>query len=146
MPPVRLAFYAGAGLTGWAIRTVTWSAFDHVALLLPDGFVLDVEPGTGVSEHAAMRQPDAVCVPDADGDVQRAALAWARSQAGKPYDWTADFGVLLHRDWRATDSWNCSELIARAFEVAGHPLLHADHVNRITPGVLAMSPLLSPAP
>jgi len=146
VPPLRLAFYRGAGLSAWAIRTVTWSAYDHVALLLPDGSVLDVEPGAGVSEHAATRTPDAVCTVDAPDVVLAEALAWARGQTGKPYDWLADLGVLLHRDWRAEGAWQCSEMATHAFEVAGRPLLNAAHVNRVTPGMLAMSPMLAPGP
>lgn len=139
MPPLRLAFYKGAGLSAWAIRTVTWSAYDHVALLLPDGSVLDVEPGAGVSEHLATRKPDAVCAVDAPDDVLDAALAWARTQIGKPYDWTAVIGIGLHRDWRQTGSFFCSELIALGFESVGIPLLHTTHMNRITPADIAMS-------
>jgi len=146
MAPVRLAFYRGAGLTGWAIRTVTWSDYDHVALLLPDGSVLDVEPGAGVSEHATTRVADAIYAVDATAAAQDAALAWARTQFGARYDWPAVLGIALHRDWRAPGAWACGELIARAFEVAGRPLLNAAHVNRITPGDLAMSPLLASAP
>ena len=146
MPPVRLVFYQGVGLTGWAIRTVTWSDYDHVAMLLPDGSVLDVEPSAGVSEHAATRLPDATHAVLASDDVQRAALAWARQQEGDRYDWAATLGIAAHRDWREPGAWMCSELLCRAFEVAGMPLLRADHVNRITPGDLLMSTLLSPSP
>ncbi len=146
MAPVRLAFYRGTGLTGWAIRTVTWSDYDHVALLLPDGSVLDVEPGAGVSEHATVRVADAVFAVDAPDSACDHAVAFAMQQIGKPYDWTAVIGIGLHRDWRQTDSFFCSELVALAFENAGCPLLHANHVNRVTPGDLLMSPLLRAVP
>jgi len=144
MAPVRLAFYRGAGLTGWAIRTITWSDYDHVALLLPDGSVLDVEPGAGVSEHATVRVADAIYTVNANTSMQDAALAWAQQQIGDRYDWSATLGIALHRDWREPGAWMCSELCVRAFEVAGQPLLNADHVNRITPGDLLMSPIIRP--
>jgi uncharacterized protein YycO len=56
-------------------------------------------------------------------------------QVGKPYDWRAitSFG-LGQRDWRKPDSWFCSELIARALEIAGVLHLPEDQpVWRITP-------------
>jgi hypothetical protein len=57
------------------------------------------------------------------------------AQDGKPYDWRAivSFG-LGSRDWREDDSWFCSELQARALEVAGLLKLPDDiPVWRITP-------------
>ena len=62
------------------------------------------------------------------------------NQIGKPYDWRAilSFG-LGERDWRAPDSWFCSELQAAALEAAGlltmTPCLP---VSRITPRDLFM--------
>lgn len=44
-------------------------------------------------------------VPDPD-----AAYTWACAQEGKPYDWTAIFGMAILRDWQDEDSWYCFEL------------------------------------
>jgi hypothetical protein len=57
------------------------------------------------------------------------------SQLNRPYDWRAilSFG-LGERDWRAEDSWFCSELVIRALEVAELVSLPASlPVDRITP-------------
>ncbi len=144
MPAARLAFYRGTGPTAWTIRTATWSAYDHCALLLDGGTVLDAEPGAGVSEHESTRTPDAVfdlAVPDA---AQHIAVGWARTQIGCRYDWLAVFGVELHQDWPTKGAWFCGSLLAQAFNEAHAPLLRTDHVNRVTPGELFMSPLLIP--
>jgi len=56
-------------------------------------------------------------------------------QLGAPYDWRAilSFG-LGQRDWRAPGAWFCSELQARALEVAGVLTLpNLLPVERITP-------------
>ena len=68
------------------------------------------------------------------------ALEWAITQEGKPYDLTAIFGILTDRNWRAEDSWFCSELIAAAFEHTTGPLFAMDtRLNRVFPGHIPMS-------
>lgn len=70
------------------------------------------------------------------------AYAWALSQAGKPYDYSAILGIALDRNWRDPKRWFCSELICAAFESAGAPLLStrpSDAVYRITPRDLLLS-------
>lgn len=66
-------------------------------------------------------------------------LEFLMSQLGKPYDYEAIWGFLLNRDWREPDSWICSELQARALEVAGIvPCLYLA-CNKITPVALALA-------
>jgi uncharacterized protein YycO len=48
---------------------------------------------------------------------------FALTQVGKPYDYSAIFGIALHRDWHDESKWFCSELVAVAAERAGNPLL-----------------------
>lgn len=67
-------------------------------------------------------------------------LAAACNQIGKPYDWTALFGLLLHRDWQEDDSWFCSELVAWAFAQGGDPLFRPEALHRVTPQHLWMLP------
>ena len=67
-----------------------------------------------------------------------AVIRAARSQVGKPYDLTALFGLLMHRDWQEDDSWFCSELVAWAFAQGGAPLFRADAMHRVTPHHLWM--------
>lgn len=67
---------------------------------------------------------------------------WERfleGEIGKPYDKTAIWGFVMGRDWREPDSWFCSELQARALEVAGAaPCLYLA-ANKITPVALALA-------
>lgn len=72
------------------------------------------------------------------------AYKWAQTQVGKKYDHTAIFGLALDRDWRARDSWFCSELVAEAFEQVGAPLLNPDvDVWRVTPRDILLSLVVS---
>ena len=68
------------------------------------------------------------------------AYEWALTQVGKPYDYTAIFGLALDRNWRKTDSWFCSELVSAAFEYAGSTLLNPlIEVWRVTPRDILLS-------
>ena len=71
----------------------------------------------------------------ATADEESAFWEFLFAQDGKPYDWRAIVGFGLgERDWREADSWFCSELQARALEVAGLLRLPKDvPVWRITP-------------
>ena len=73
-------------------------------------------------------------------------LNFLTAQIGKPYDFEAIAAFALERDWRAQDSWFCSELAAAALEACGwFPKPLAASVNEITPRdlLLAVSPWAS---
>ncbi len=142
---IRLRFSAGSGPAAAVVRAATWSWCAHVGFLLPDGRVLDATPELGV----ALRAPDAgdqdqVLGVDAAPGVLEAAVTWARGRLGQPYDWTGALGIGAHRDWGRDGAWFCSELMAAAFKAAGRPLLRTDHLDRVTPAQLLLSPLLVP--
>lgn len=69
------------------------------------------------------------------------AYEWARTQIGKPYDFSAIAGIALDRDWRNEDRFFCSELIALAFEKVGSLLSTRPSaaVYRVTPRDLLLS-------
>jgi uncharacterized protein YycO len=70
------------------------------------------------------------------------AYEWAKTQTGKPYDFSAITGMAINRDWRNESKYFCSELIALAFEKAGSPVLSTRPsvgVYRITPRDLLLS-------
>ena len=152
--PVFLQFITSDSFVSRAIRAVTWSQFSHVDLVVPSAIYY---PSNGA-------MPDMLLGAQADGvklrprnyckmtkcalvyanvtiEQSRTIYDFAMAQIGKPYDYTALMGNLLHRDWQEDDSWFCSELVAAAFAHAGVPLLRGNH-SRITPGMLLQSPLL----
>ena len=67
-----------------------------------------------------------------------AAIAAARSQIGKPYDWTGLFGFLSGRDWQKVNRWFCSELATWAIAQGGTRLFRLEAQSRVTPGDLWM--------
>lgn len=121
--------------TGFLIRLVTWSEFSHVALIDGDS-VLEA-----VAFHGVRRRPLGEAIADSSKaaivtfacDNPDNAIAYAVSQLGKPYDWTALVGLGLHRDWQEDDSWFCSEYFAACMQKADNPLFRAESMHRIVP-------------
>lgn len=144
MDHVKLLFCTSKKIGAAAIRAVTWSKYSHVALVDGDEAIEATWPAVRVaplaeviaahSDHVIVDLP---CFSPAD------AIRAARSQVGKPYDLTALFGLLMHRDWQEDDRWFCSELVAWAFTQGGSPLFRPDAMHRITPQHLWM---LAPEP
>ena len=121
------------------IRAVTWSRWSHVALVDGDDVIEAIWPAVRVAplaeviaKHSAHVIVELPCPSPAE------VIKAARSQVGKPYDLTALFGLLMHRDWQEKDSWFCSELVAWAFAAAGQPIFRQDASSRITPQHLWM--------
>lgn len=126
----------------WAIRTCTWSNWSHVGLVDgPDVIEAVALRGVVRTPLVERQQADArwtvVELPCAN---PAGVIAAARSQIGKPYDYTAVLGLGLHREWQASDCWFCSELVAWAFDHAGCPLFRGDALRRVTPQHLWMLP------
>jgi uncharacterized protein YycO len=140
---MELIFSRRLSFSSWAIRAVTWSRWSHVAAVI-GGEVFESRAASGVQRVAYL---DAL---RGRGEYELArvncndakARAFLRDQIGKPYDWTAAFGVWMHRDWQEPDSWFCSELIAAAAQ-AGGVLVVRKPVNRITPEDIYTSPAVT---
>ena len=140
METVPVLFSTTSSLFSLAIRAATWSRWSHVSLVDGDSIIqahaLHGVIRTPYNEAIATAQAcELVRIPCAD---PAALIAAAASQIGKPYDWGAVFGLALHRDWQADDSWFCSELVAWAFQQAGHPLFRPETMRRVTPQHLWM--------
>jgi uncharacterized protein YycO len=144
--PILIRFSRGTGWQGAVVRWATWSWAAHVGFRLPDGRVLDATPQFGVSIRTATDEGTArYFLPRAPQDLVRNAVAYASQQVGKPYDWTAIFGMAVRRDWHKDNKWYCAELVEAAFDNVGCQLLNDyNQLDRITPRDLLLSPLLSP--
>ena len=122
-----------------AIRFATRSWASHAEFVLPDGstFGSHADGGVKARPYVADRyvRLERYTAPNIED-----AYAWALTQAGKKYDFSAIAGIALDRNWRSGDRWFCSELIAAAWEHTPIPLLSpAADVSRITPRDLLLS-------
>lgn len=117
------------------IRTVTWSSWSHCALVdfrtasviesIAFHGVVETPLGT-LMERSSEYVIQNITVPDPE-----AALAYARGQIGKSYDYTGVLGIGFNREWDSPDKWWCSELVEAAIAAAGRRRFR--NPRRITP-------------
>lgn len=138
---VRIRLFHSAGFYSRVIQCRTWSEWNHVAFVMEDGGMLGA-----LSQGVCIqyKDDDAIYTQDFVVNVPQFDWVWLNAQIGKPYDWSAIYGMAFNRDWHSENSWFCSELVAAAFEQSGYPLLRIGQENRVTPRDISISPLLSP--
>ncbi|WP_290906247.1 YiiX/YebB-like N1pC/P60 family cysteine hydrolase [Aquabacterium sp.] len=118
-----------------ALRTALWSSWSHCGIVTPELTVIEASAFHGVVERpwadfiadVSRYALKPLWVPD-----EAAAIAFARAQVGKRYDWPGVIGIALRRDWQERDSWFCSELIEAA-AVAGGRQRFVNNAWRVTP-------------
>ena len=138
---ITLRFVTGTDFVSRAIRAGERDGWcTHVEALMPDGTLLGAHLDGGVMprgvgyDKTTMARELYVSLPNtAETFVADKFHDFLRAQIGKPYDALAIAGFVLDRDWRETDSWFCSELIAAGLEACGYlpPLSAID--NHVSP-------------
>jgi uncharacterized protein YycO len=147
MSGLRIGLHRSEGWISKAIKWQTRSQFSHASLVLPDDTVLESMQGRGVV-HGRKVESCVECVDLftvlAIAKVQDAALGFAMSQLGKPYDYTmvARFVTRRTESLRTKEKWFCSELVFAAFLHAGLPLLRDTQPWEVSPELLSKSPYL----
>jgi uncharacterized protein YycO len=136
---LKLLFCTSNKPAAVAIRVATWSDWSHVAIIDGDEVIEAVWPHVRTaklsdvigshSKHVIREYP---CK-----DPQ-AAIDAARSQIGKPYDWSVFLGAMSRKDYSDDTNWFCSELGAWALEQGGSPVFRRDYFHRVYPQHLWM--------
>ena len=143
MSKIRLIFSRSSGLFSPLVQVGTWSSFSQCGILTKENTIVEsaftlggVVETSFTSFIERVKYYEIVELDCVDAD---AIIAAARSQIGKPYDWTGLIGIAVRkRDWQEDDSWFCSELIAWAFDRGSTPLFNREDIHRITPQNLYM--------
>lgn len=128
------------------IRWQTRSVYSHAALLLDNGCVIEAISGRGVRLVPPI-DLSAVDVFDVSGMSERQwgrAIQFARHQIGCGYDYWAIIRFISRNRMPYNHKWFCSELVFAAIAQAGVNLLERVEPWAVSPGLLAMSPLLIP--
>ncbi len=130
MGHIALQFSRQYGCSSAAIAWFTQGKYSHVDALLADGSLTGARSDVIGTIPAGVRNRPAhytrwkyadvleITVPSAQ---ERLFYDFLASQIGKPYDTSAIWAIALaghDRDWRADDSWICSELITVGLETA----------------------------
>jgi hypothetical protein len=147
MGQIVMQFVEGSGFGSALIKYYDHGLYSHVDSVLPDGTLLgarddvidgipsgvQIRPASYVTGETVLR----VTIPCTDAQ-EAAYYAFVRAQLGKPYDETAIAAFAVGRDWRAADSWFCSELCSSGIEASGLvPPLSAP-ANKIAPDDLLL--------
>lgn len=158
---IRIQFSTSLAWQSALIRRIGHSPFSHVDVLDAEGNCFGASDSAdapilrGYARGVALRPPAyqefgirRVAEIAAPADVEAKFYAALDGQLGKPFDDGALYTFLspdvsTDRDWRATNSWFCSELVTWAFETSGlwpYDLLVGK--NRVSPADLLL--LLNP--
>lgn len=134
---MKLILCSNHTLGSYTLRAVMWSRYSHSAVyddatgLVYDSTLLQggvkSSPWFDWAEHYPNREVRELNIIDVDG-----ARAWLDAQVGKPYDWTALAGMVVHRNWQEDDAWFCSELAEACITLFGVPRFRAS-MSLITP-------------
>jgi hypothetical protein len=142
-----LRFSRGAGRAAAVVRAVSFSRHAEVGFKLDTGLVLDSTPGLGLMTREAKDDATTLYFDIlAPSTHITKALAWARGQAGAPFDWSVMFSWRGRPVWWMDETrWFPSELIAAAFIEAQWPLVRGGQAfDRITPRDLLLSTRIKP--
>lgn len=120
----------------WALRAVLRSSWSHCGIVTPQGMVIHAAAFHGVIRQPLTEFADGVshfAVRDIALPDDAAAIQWALSQVGKPYDWLGALGIAANtRQWQEPDAWFCSELVEAAAAAGGRQRFIHD-AWRVTP-------------
>ena len=141
--PAVLLFH-GRGLISAAIRWQTRSRYSHAALRLPDGRIVESWQGSGVRVRtlADWTGIEAYAVRGMTPAHWDLALSYACAQAGAGYDYWGVVRFVSRRHMPDNRRWFCSELVFASLQWAGVQLLSRIDAAEVSPGMLALSPLL----
>lgn len=118
------------------LRTALWSSWSHCGIVTPELTVIEAAAFHGVVERpfqefiagVSRYSVRSIALPD-----DAAAIAWAREQVGKPYDWLGVIGLGLRRDdWQVDSAWFCSELLEGSAAAGGRQRF-VHQVRRVSP-------------
>ncbi|MHB8674545.1 MAG: hypothetical protein ACYDAK_12835 [Candidatus Limnocylindrales bacterium] len=136
-----------------ASRLIEWfshgAGYSHVDAVLPDGRLLgarsdnvgNAPPGVQIRDPGYVAGTPVLTLHlPADTPQETVFYDFLNAQIGKPYDALGILAFVGGRDWRAPDSWFCSELCAAALEACGYfPWPLASTTNKITPADLLLA-------
>lgn len=144
---IKLQFVYHPNFQSWLITWFSAGKYSHVDCIMEDGTLFgarsdkigNIPPGVydRPPNYKIFTRKLVIELPCSE-EQEKKFYEFLFLQNGKPYDKTAIKAFFFHRDWRADDSWFCSELIVAALEYAGIILQIGAEVNQITPVVCSI--------
>lgn len=148
LPAILL--YRGRGPVSRVIRWQTRSPYSHASILLPDGVtVIESIQFKGVHLRSLFDPKftdpfDAFSLAHATIGQWAQIETFARAELGAGYDYRNIFRFVTRTTSGHDTRWFCSELVFAAVASAGIKLLERIEPWAVSPGDLALSPILQP--
>lgn len=149
---MQLNLHRGRGFISSLIKWQTRSVYSHVSITLDDGRVVEAREFKGVRVLPKLQPSKGERIDSFHIELserQKEEIEhFLLSQVGKGYDYISILRFIT-RDhvphWSKT-KWFCSELAFEAFRTAGIELLCRIEAWAVSPGLLALSPVLPGIP
>lgn len=149
MNSIKILQYRGISVISRMIRWQTRSVYSHSAIMTPVGSVIEAWHKGGVQEvenisslHTSGTIVDVYEFSAMYGVDETSMLQFAREQLGCGYDFAAILRFLSRRSYTQNNRWFCSELVAKAAERGGCPIVNLP-AHQISPRDVAASPVLT---
>lgn len=133
-----LVLVRAMSITGWFLRFITGSEFNHVAIVLNDEEWIEANSSFRNGVRLTPKYLDSkkckcrvLRFSFMDSSYASILEPWLRTQVGASYDWLSAFRFIFRLPARifrisvfrnSPSAYYCLELAVRAFEVAGCPL------------------------
>lgn len=149
--PLRFGAHYGTGVVSRLIRWQQRTDVSHISVIDNDDSLIEAREFHGVVQTRTLQ--DAQNEQRVDvlevlvrPECRERALAWARSQIGKRYDYLSILRFVTRKQNRKDNGkWFCSEFAYVAAEKAGVALLRRIAPAEVSPGHFVLSPLLHEA-
>lgn len=143
----KILLFEGRGFISKLIKFQTRSKWTHAAILMPDGQIVESWQGAGVRVKRLKSYVGvtALGVPRASQQEWEMVIDYALDKVGAKYDYrsVAQFVTRRKESRSSKDKWFCSELVFASFQHAGINLLKRVEAANVSPGDLALSPMLT---
>jgi uncharacterized protein YycO len=149
--PLRFGAHYGTGVVSRMIRWQQRTDVSHISIIDNDDSLIEALEFNGVVQQRTLhdaRNEQRVDVLEVyvTPEQRDAALAWAKGQLGKRYDYLSILRFVTRRKNREDNGkWFCSEFAFVAAEKAGVSLLQRILPAEVSPGHFVLSPWLHEA-
>lgn len=144
MSTITVIYARSHSLGGLLIRARDpFGRWSHAGLVTERGTVIEALAFKGVVESSLIDfsqrypKPSQRSAVDIECPRPDLAIAWARGQVGKGYDYRGVIGLAFREQWDKRDSWHCTELIEQALSIGGRQRFR-DVASIITPNLSYM--------
>lgn len=143
-----ILLFRGRGITSSLIRWQTRGAYSHAAILMRDGRIVESWQGDGVRVKTLKDWKDIDCfeVPGLTSEDWDHVIGFCLDKVGEGYDYSGILRFISRRKTGTNESWFCSELVYAALRYVGINLFRDVSADEVSPGLLAISPLIKPIP